>query len=349
MTDKRIYFVFLFALLGHPFAESQEKSTSAIEKPLREFAAQQGKLIGTCASSAMLSRDVTYAELLAKEFNVLTAENDMKMHRIYPQRDHFSFAAGDKLVQFAEAHQMKIRGHTLLWHEAVPKWIKDATWGKDELSGIVQNYIKTTVGHFKGKVFAWDAVNEAIDHDASLRKSFWYNSFGTDYIDNAFRWAKEADPDCLLFYNDFDADGLNKKSDAVYELLKGMKQRGVPVDGVGFQLHVEANNYPNIEDMRKNIQRLGALGLQVHFTEIDARIKLPATPALLEQQKKCYQDLMRLCLSEKNCTAFISWGFTDKYSWVYYQFKGFGDALLFDKEFKPKPAYFGVQEVLSKN
>jgi len=316
------------------------------EDSLRSLAEPHQIFIGTCVSPRALLGDAQYAEILKNEYNMVTAENAMKFHQTQPQKGEFSFNNADTIVDFALQHDMKVRGHTLVWHLYQPKWLTEKKWEKDELNAILKNHINTVAGRYRGKIHAWDVVNEAIETDGSMRESFWYQTLGRDYIDNAFRWAREADPEALLIYNDFDSEGLSKKSDAIYNLVKGMQERGVPIDGVGFQLHVKAADYAHPDDIRKNIQRLGALGLEVHFTEIDVRVKLPADAAKLKQQAQCYRDLMNICLSEPNCTSFVTWGFTDKYSWVYRFFPGFGDALVFDKDYQAKPAYTGLQEIL---
>lgn len=334
------FFCLVFCSLG-VFVSAEEPAQG-----LRDGMQILGRSIGTCAGAALVQRDAAYADLLAQEFNMLTPENDMKIARLQPEEGRFTFDSADQLVAFAETHGMKVRGHTLVWHLFLPKWLSDKEWEKDELNQVMRTHILTVAGRYKGKIDAWDVLNEAVEHDGRLRESLWYKTLGPDYIDNAFRWAREADPHALLFYNDFDAEGMNAKADGVYALVKGMKERGVPLDGVGFQLHVDAENPPSIEAMRKNMQRLVALGLQIHFTEIDVRVSLPMTPERLEKQAACYAALLELCLSEPACTAFVTWGFTDRYSWVPRFFEGYGDALLFDRDKKPKPAYEAVRSIL---
>jgi endo-1,4-beta-xylanase len=192
-----------------------------------------------------------------------------------------------------------------------------------------------------------------------LRDSIWYNHpgiglSGPAYIDQAFRWARAADPHALLFYNDYDVEDAhhNAKSDALYELVKGMRARGVPIDGVGLQFHVTTGpNSPSAAGVDANIARLAALGLQVHLTELDVRIPLDsngnASAADLAAQARTYHDIVAVCLKYKACTAIQTWGFTDKHSWIPHAYKGFGAALPFDANFLPKAAYSAIGQALA--
>ncbi|MBD3268340.1 1,4-beta-xylanase, partial [bacterium] len=313
---------------------------------LRGLAEQHTLWVGAAVSGFRLKHDAEYRSVLAREYNMLVAENDMKFHRTHPKEDTYTFVNADAIANFAQKQGMKLRGHTLVWHRAVPDWLEEKEWKAGELSEMLREHILKVAGRYKGQMHAWDVVNEAMTNQGEWRDSFWYKHLGKDYLFNAFRWAKQADPEAKLFYNDYSAAVLNKKSDAIYDLVKEMQGKGIPIDGIGFQLHVKAAKYPNIASMRKNIRRLAALGMEVHFTEIDARLKLPTTKEQFEQQARCYRELLELCLSEPNCKAFLTWGFTDRYSWVYKHFEGYGDALPFDKNYEPKPAYHAMIDVL---
>jgi endo-1,4-beta-xylanase len=181
----------------------------------------------------------------------------------------------------------------------------------------------------------------------------WWRVIGPEYIDMAFRWAHEVDPDALLFYNDYGAEGLNGKSDAVYELVQGLLDRGVPIHGVGLQAHLVLSGQSNFDNVRANIQRLGDLGLQVHITELDIRIADASSgdepgQAELERQAQMYGELLDVCLSEPSCTAFVLWGFTDRHSWIPWFRPGWGSALIFDESYRPKPAYDAMRQVLAE-
>ncbi len=210
-------------------------------------------------------------------------------------------------------------------------------------------------GHYRGRVFAWDVVNEAFDESGALKPSIWYDRPGiglarksTAYIEQAFRWAHDADPQALLFYNDSGAEAINAKSDAIYAMVKDFKQRGVPIDGVGMQMHI-FDLHADSEGISRNIARFTALGLQVHITEMDVAVPLDAaghpSASDLALQADIYRTIASACLAHPGCTAIQTWGFTDKYSWIGWKTKGAkGNALLFDRYYGPKPAYAAIYD-----
>jgi endo-1,4-beta-xylanase len=209
--------------------------------------------------------------------------------------------------------------------------------------------------HYAGQVFAWDVVNEALDENGNVRDSLWYNHpgigfsrHGTKYIEQVFRWAHEADPHALLFYNEAEGEGLNRKSDSIYAMVKNFKRHGVPIDGVGLQLHVSLRG-TDIPAITGNIQRLTELGVQVHITELDVSLPLDSSGQVraedLIRQAAMYRGIVRGCLNSTGCTAIQTWGFTDKYSWIGSHSRGArGQALPFDQAYQPKAAYHAVLE-----
>jgi endo-1,4-beta-xylanase len=314
---------------------------------LRELADARGIKIGAAVAPGPLRCESAYAQALAHEFNILTTENAMKFGPIHPQPDRYAFQDADDIVAFAEQHDMQVRGHALIWHQQVPQWIEQGDWTRETLLVVMEEHISTVVGRYKGRVHAWDVINEAIsDQAASLRSTLWHKAIGPEYLDLAFQLAHQADPDALLFYNDYGAEEMNRKSDAVYELVKGMLARGVPVHGVGLQMHITSNRPPDWQAVGENIARLNALGLEVHITELDVRILGEPTEKTLAQQAQVYGEVLETCLAADACTAFVTWGFTDRYSWVPGFFDGFEAALPFDDTYQPKPAYDALKDVL---
>lgn len=272
----------------------------------------------------------------------------MKFRFLHPERDRYDFTDADTLVTFAEDNNMKVRGHTLVWHLELPQWLTEGNFTRQQLLQILRDHIYTVVGHYRGKVFAWDVVNEGIGDNNQLRDTIWLKVIGPDYIDLAFRWAHEADPKARLFYNNYGGEGLGEKSDAIYNLVRGMVERGVPIHGVGLQMHVGLNNAPPTADVAANIQRFAALGLDVHITEMDVKLQ-DGTGTQAERfaaQAKIYRDMLGVCLSKRNCKAFVLWGFTDKHSWIPWFTKKPDAALIFDRFYRPKPAYNALREVL---
>lgn len=309
--------------------------------PLRVLAEKCGIYIGAAVERSLL--DIPeYAYTLRQEFNMLTTENALKFGPVHPQPDIYYFDDADRIISFAESNGMKVRGHTLVWHQQLPTWITQGRYSREEWINILREHIMTVVGRYKGRVYAWDVVNEAINDDGTLRDTIWLRNIGPEYIELAFRWAHEADPQALLFYNDYGAEGLNAKSDAIYNLVKSLLEKGVPIHGVGLQMHISLENPPNPQEVAANIKRLNELGLEVHITEMDVRIRTPARWEDLIRQAEIYREILKVCLSAENCKAFVMWGLTDKYSWIPSHFSGYGAALIFDESYKPKPAYYYI-------
>ncbi|HSM83711.1 MAG TPA: endo-1,4-beta-xylanase [Nodosilinea sp.] len=334
--------------IAPPRLPSQTPSPCGPAGPTLATAAANHRLwIGTAVNHNALDRDPHYRHCLAQEFNLVTAENAMKLHRLQPRPHEFDFTQADRLMAFAAEHQLAVRGHTLVWHEALPDWLNDGDWTRDQLIALLEHHIKTLVGRYRGQIVAWDVVNEAIADDGTLRDSFWLRGIGPDYIAMAFRWAHEADPSAQLFYNDYGGEGLNPKADAIYELVRSLQAEGVPIHGVGLQMHVVASAAPRPPEVAANMARLADLGLAVQITEMDVRTYLPATAADVEQQAQIYAAMLQTCLQAPNCDTFVTWGFTDRYSWVPRHFEGWGEALPLDRDYRAKPAYHRLLATLT--
>ncbi len=320
---------------------------TAAAQSLRDLADQRGIRIGAAADPSHFT-ETAYAGTLSREFNQIEPENAMKFQPIHPGIGAYSFGQADSIVAFGRQHSMAVRGHTLVWHSQVPDWVTKGGYTPEQLSTILQDHINTVVTHYAGQVYAWDVVNEAFNDDGTLRSTIWSGTPG--YIEQALRWAHTADPAALLFVNDFSAEGINAKSDAIYKMAQDFVTRSVPLHGIGLQMHYTTGN-TNLTGVDLNIQRLTALGLQVHITELDVRLPVnssgTATPALLATQAQIYRDVMAICLKYPLCTSIQTWGFTDRYSWIPGTFPGFGAALPFDTAYQPKPAYTSMQSSLA--
>lgn len=327
---------------------------------LRQEADHAEVLIGTAVRPSQLS-EVNYASTLAREYNMIEAEDAMKWWVLRPDRASFDFRQGDELVRFAESHGMKVRGHCLVWGRSNPEWLTRGHFTTEQLSRLLHEHITNVMKHYSGQVFAWDVVNEALDENGNVRDSLWYNQpgigisgKGTAYIEQVFRWAHEADPHALLFYNEAEGDGMSRKSDAVYAMVKDLRQRHVPIDGVGLQMHipVDFDIEKRATELRANIARLTALGVQVHITELDVSVPIDAKGNSQAQDQKrqanVFRSIVRACLDNPGCTAIQTWGFTDKYSWIGSHSHGTrGDALPFDRTYAPKAAYRAILQELS--
>jgi uncharacterized protein (TIGR03437 family) len=309
-----------------------------------------------------LATDPLYASTLGTQYSMVEPENNMKWATIHPQQNTYNFAPGDELVAFAQAHQMKTRGHNLCWEVYNPAWINTlaTTASPATMSAALQDHITTVMTHYKGQVFAWDVVNEAISDTQTgtgtvMKDSIWYNqpgigATGTGYVEQALRWARSADPDALLFYNDYNIEAPGAKFNALYAMVKDFVARKVPIDGVGIQMHIDTSGYPSSAGLTQNIQMLTALGLQVHITEADVRIPVNssgiAAASDLAAQAATYQRILTVCLQNPGCTAFQTWGFTDKHSWIPSSYPGFGAALPFDLSYQTKPAFSSIISTL---
>jgi endo-1,4-beta-xylanase len=304
---------------------------------LKYGAERAGRLIGAALTASRLS-EASYAATAAAEFNYVTPENEMKWTFTEATRGTFTFEEGDAIAAFAAQHGMLVKGHTLVWHSQLPTWVSDITDPVD-LRNVMLNHIFRVVTHFRGKVVAWDVVNEAVaDSGQSLRDSVFYQRLGAEFIDEAFRVANTADPDARLYYNEYGAEGMGTKSNAVYNLVQGMLARGVPIHGVGLQMHTGTTASPPAADVASNIQRLGALGLEVVISEMDVQI----CTSDLDAQSRRFHDIVAVCVAASACKAVTVWGVPDKYSWRNGQSCASPKPLLFDDDYIQKPAHAGV-------
>jgi endo-1,4-beta-xylanase len=320
------------------------------QETLKTYADKIPLNIGTCVGSAFDSNDQTYINALKREFNTVVCENAMKPYSLQPSQGSFSFTNADKLVAFAQQNNMKIRGHTLVWHNQNPNWLSKGSWTRATLLAAMKAHINGVLSHFKGKIIEWDVVNEAFDDSGAgaRRTSFWQNTIGNDYIDSAFVYAHQADPAALLFYNDYSTCTMNTKSTAIYTMIKTMLANNVPIHGIGFQSHQQISDTSTsfFAGMKANFDRFAKLGLKISITELDVRMPLPSNQTALKAQAVVYRGFMQLALATPSCQTFMMWGFSDKYSWIPQQFPGEGAACIYDENFQPKPAYTALLDVL---
>lgn len=299
-----------------------------------------------------------HSVLLTKHFNSITAENDMKWDALEPTEGNFNFATADALVNFAMANNMLVRGHTLVWHNQNPSWLfKDANGNdmqptpenKALLLQRLENHIRAVVGHFRGKVYAWDVVNEVIDPSQpdGFRRSKWYEITGPDYIERAFRVAHEADPNAKLYINDYNTTDPVKRA-FLYNLVRDLKQRGVPIDGVGHQMHSNIA-WPSTADVIATINLFAGLGLDNQITELDVSVYTDSTTSyasppqdVLIKQGYQYRDLFRAFRYLKDEISSVTlWGLADDHTWLSTPTR-LNWPLLFNEQLKAKPAYWGV-------
>jgi endo-1,4-beta-xylanase len=317
--------------------------------------------------NVVTGRDPGAAAISEKHFSTATAENDLKWQRIHPWLNQYNWEPADRYVAFCEKNQMVIIGHCLIWHSQVPQWVFRDDSGnsltRDALLARMKDHITTVVGRYKGRIKGWDVVNEALNEDGTLRSSQWLRIIGEgsedkqhDFIENAFRWAHEADPNAELYYNDYGLEASKAKCDGAVALVKHLKCRGVRIDGVGIQLH-GGLTHPSVEALEYAITSLAATGVHVIVTELDirtqtrgyrgadvSRVSRQSTrdpnAAAAEIQKKLadkYAEIFSVLLKhKKDVTRVTFWGVYDGASWIG------GSPLLFDRSCQPKEAFFAV-------
>jgi len=299
-------------------------------------------------------------ELLARHFNSITAENEMKFVSLHPEEDRYAFDAADRLVSFAKSHGMGIRGHTLVWHNQTSDWVFESKGGgavdRDTLLARLKSHIDTVMTRYKGEIYAWDVVNEAIsDKDGEhLRPSKWLGIAGEDFIAKAFEFAHAADPEALLFYNDYN-ESVPAKREKIYALVQSLKEKGVPIHGVGLQAHWNLER-PTLDHIREAIERYASLDVRLHLTELDVSVfvhddrrtdlKAP-TADMLERQAERYGQLFRLLVEyRQHIDSVTFWGAADDYTWLDgFPVRGRKNwPFVFDTNHQPKQSYWNVLE-----
>jgi endo-1,4-beta-xylanase len=323
--------------------------------PLRSVAGTRA--IGAAVEAQRL-REPAFARVLASNFNSLTPENDMKWINVEPAPGTFAFRAGDALVAFAEQNGMRVRGHNLVWHTQLAPWV--AGLSGEALHAAMIRHVGNVVAHWKGRIRQWDVVNEAFADGAGgeLRHDSPFTALGAGFIEDAFRAAHEADPAALLFYNDYEIEGLGTpKAEAVYQMARRLKAAGVPLGGVGFQMHVDPRHWPDPQSIRQNLERFAALGLAVELTEMDVPVgEIPGDRTQkLDEQKRLTHDIVAVCVAVPACSGVTFWGLTDRYSWLndpeWGQLRGRGPhrPLPFDADYVAKPMAAGIAAALAGN
>jgi endo-1,4-beta-xylanase len=341
---------------------------------------QDSFLIGTAIGNNQLIHPKQVTTLLIeKQFNAATPENDMKWERIHPKPGVYDFTAADKFVEFAEKNNIFITGHTLLWHSQAPDWIFEDGNGqqvsREELLARLKDHIDTVVGRYKGRVQSWDVVNEALNEDGSMRESKWYKIIGEDMIEKAFEYAHTADPDAELNYNDYNLNNPQKR-EGVIRIVKKLQAKGLRIDGVGMQGHYSLF-HPDLNEVEDSIIAYAKTGVKVMFTELDISVLLfpegaeagadvnqnfalqeklnpyaqGLTPEAEAKLTKRYTDLFKVFLRhEKDISRVTFWGTDDGMTWRNdWPMRGRSDyPLLFDRQSKPKAAYFAVMALKQK-
>jgi endo-1,4-beta-xylanase len=312
--------------------------------PLKTLAqAAGGRYFGSDMTADLLSNS-TVTQLQAQQFSMLTPGNEMKWDTTEPSNGTFNFSPGDQIVSYATSNSERVRCHNLVWHSQLPSWVSSLP--ANQVQAAMETHITTEATHFKGKCYAWDVVNEPFNDDATAtpRADVFFNAMGIGYIADALRTAHAADPNAKLYLNDYNIEGMNAKSNAMFSLAQSLLAQGAPLGGIGFESHFTLGGIPS--DMQANMQRFANLGLDVAVTELDDRITLPATSANLAQQATDFSAVVKDCLNVTRCVGVTQWAIGDADSWIPGFFSGQGAATMFDQNYNPKPAFTAVQNTL---
>ena len=333
----------------------------ATDETIRSLAEERGRFISTILNSEWFNDNIEpeFEEIHKTQFNVVVAENEMKFDATEPKENVFNYTKGDKMVAYAQANNIRVRGHALAWHSQVPGWVNDYKGQKEKLLKVLKNHIDSVVGHWKGKVAEWDVVNEAVNDDYKhgwrSTNSVWYETIGPEFLDSAFVWTHAVDPDAELCYNDYAVEwGVDSISKAgfVLEQVKRWKKNNIPITCVGTQTHIEIAHETTPQNVRAFAKALAELGVTLNITELDIGFPNGSASSLkasdYAKQGHLYRQFMDVFLEEPNMCEFVIWGLTDAHSWLDEQ-QGKTQGLLYDKQYKPKPAFDSIMVSLKSH
>ncbi|MDQ3191810.1 MAG: endo-1,4-beta-xylanase [Bacteroidota bacterium] len=307
--------------------------------------------VGVAVEYNKLLNNEKYRQVVISQFNSITPENALKHSYIQPLENAFFWNEADLLVDFCQKQNKAFHGHTLIWHKELPDWMENynGNW-----NGMFRNHIITVVSRYKGKIKAWDVVNEAFEDDGTLRKTIWQKNIGDHYIALAFQYAHEADSEALLFYNDFDLESKPRKMEAVLKMVKDFKAMGIPIHGIGLQMHV-SHEYPTNRLIQNSLNCFCETGLKIHISELDVVVNSKEgadnpTFHLMKEQKKRVKTIVEAYnkLPLENKYGISLWGVSDADTWVRKEFNRNDWPLLYDEEYNIKPAYCGFIEGLDQ-
>ena len=329
---------------------NKEKEIPSLYKVFQDYF-----LIGAALNPSTLA---SQQGLIKKHFNSITAENEMKFEHLQPEEGRFNFELADKIVSFAKENEMKVRGHTLVWHNQTSDWMftneDGSVVGRETLLERMKIHITTVMERYKGEVYCWDVVNEVIEDNGTdvLRESKWTEIIGDDFIEKAFEYAHQADPEALLFYNDYN-ESHPEKREKIYTLVRGLIKKRVPIHGIGLQAHWNLSG-PSYDNIRTAIKKYASLGLTIHLTEMDVsvfnwddrRVELTEpTEEMLVIQAERYQAFFEILREHANVISSVTfWGAADDYTWL----DGFpvegrkNWPFVFDENHQPKESFWNI-------
>lgn len=326
--------------------------SSSDSPDLPQLTAPDGLVLGTAITDdAAALGDETYRTVLAKNFGSITPDKAMKWGVIHPEPGRYVWKDADATMALAAENGQRVRGHALLWHGAMPGWVKPRATTCQEARAVLKDHITAVAGRYRGRIWHWDVANEIFQPDGQLRRDEnpFLKACGADIVADAFRWTHEVDPEARLYLNDYSTLEGGAKADAQYGLVAKLVRDGVPIHGVGFQGHEQVSTGVP-ERAAAELQRYADLGLEVMITEADVRMKVPVSDGkkAFAQQAEVYRGLLDLCLKQRKCVGFTVWGFTDRWSWVVETIPNQGNACVMDREMNARPAWAALSERLAE-
>jgi endo-1,4-beta-xylanase len=328
----------MLALIGARELSRGDDADVSVDR--QEAAAVKRPTLGAAVDWDRLQRQESYRRLFLAHYSALTPENAMKMDVLAPTPDGFDFGDADDLVAWARENGVAVHGHTLVWHRQLPRWLTERRWTRSALRAYLRRYVTTVVSHFRGRVASWDVVNEPLTAGGRLRRSIWERVLGAGYVADALRWAHDADPQAQLYVNDFDLERPGPKSAAMYRLLRELRARQVPLDGIGLQAHLTPGWRPTADELRTIMRRYAELGLQVDISEMDVAVGHEG--GALGEQARIYRTAAAACRWLPACGRFTTWGFTDSSTWLGSERR----PLPFSAAGHPKPAWRAIADEL---
>ena len=375
---KKIYLVVLVLLIGcsSDSVDSSDETPVIIETGLKDLATSKRKFIGNLMRDGFFDDHAIYNgaidNILKTEYNALVTGNKLKMVNLLRDKpeDPFNIKISDlntynidRFVNYANKHNMKKRGHVMIWYKQIPNWLDEEskTWTSQQIYDFTESYIRALSRYTNGKIDEWDVLNEAIVFNG-YRSNTWYEKVSIQENDNGeigylsyfsklFKWAREENPDVKLFYNDYGIEEYGtSKNNLMRSMVKNLKtQFNTPIDGVGLQAHFRLEDMTSsfIEKFGNTIDDLGNDGFVANLTELDIRI-CDGISQGLEEQKNAYKEIISTAFSKSNCNTILIWGSSDIDSWIPAHFPSCGQATPHDENFEKKPAYFGIEEALKQ-
>jgi endo-1,4-beta-xylanase len=317
---------------------------------LRAAAEARGFLMGASAKLSVLQGDAAYAQTLTQQYNLMRPETEMWFTTVHPSRTEVSFESADRMVDYASQNGMKMVGQGLVWPHLLPKWLTGGKLSSSDISAILKDHIQSLIRRYHGRMHSWIVVDLVFDNLGKMRDTLWSKALGPDYVQQAFLWAREADPSARLFLLEtLDLEPRGAKSDALHELLRNFRARSTPIDGIILYTELLINQQlPKLQDVAWNMNRLATLGLDIH-QNLNVGVPVPPTEPDLQNQATVYRDYLTTCLSFSNCKAFITSGFSDRNAYAStdkWKNIGYGAAMPFDAVYRPKPAFQAMLDVL---